>query len=151
MRSPIALIHMLLQSGHDLLLPLLWLLSPKSPPRCWAWPGPCASQLEGLLSSCHRLLHCSSTDSLGLICSDSFQTCKWRMFASKCVGRKCPRAVRPSGVLTLVVYCLWTEKGSPWRKKHHLGDKTRFRISRLTWDVRLVICAPKVGWPDVQF
>lgn len=63
------------------------------------------------------------------------------MFTSKCVGHKCSRAVRPSGVGTLVVNCLWTEEGSSGGKKHYLGDKTRFRITGLTWDVCSVICA----------
>jgi len=50
-------------------------------------------------------------------------------------------------LLDLPVWELWSltvsgqKKAALGGKKHYLGDKTRFRITGLTWDVCLVICA----------
>lgn len=60
------------------------------------------------------------------------------MFTSECVGHKCARAVRPSGVQALIV-----RRQALKEKNLHLGDKTRFRITWITWDICLVICAFK--------
>lgn len=68
------------------------------------------------------------------------------MFTSKCVDHKGSRAVRPSGVGTLVVSCLWTEESSSvvgGRGMHYLGDKTRFRTNELFWDVCLGLWASR--------
>lgn len=143
MRSITAFAHILLQAGHDLLLSLLWLLFPRSPPMLLGLAGSmCLTPVAGPpLPQATGLQFCRQSSfhaDLLWFFSDLQVTHVYVKMCGLQVSQSCQIFL-----CAKVVNCLWTEIGKPWREEYHLGDQPRFRVTMLNWGVFLVVYASK--------